>query len=121
MFLKKSYRVKREKDFKAIFSANQSVANRRFVVYSLGRSQSHFRLGLSVSKKLGNAVVRNRVKRRLRHLVVELASGLKDVDFVIIARKGVEDLTYAQMRQNLKHVLSLGQLYDEGVVDEKKL
>ena len=50
----KSYRVKSEKDFNAIFNDKQSVANKRFVIYKLDkRSKKHFRVGLSVSKNLG--------------------------------------------------------------------
>ena len=56
--MKKSYRVKKEKDFKALFDAGHSVANRKFVVYCLDRNLPHFRVGLSVSKRLGNAVTR---------------------------------------------------------------
>ncbi|WP_162011129.1 ribonuclease P protein component [Streptococcus sp. S784/96/1] len=111
--MKKSYRVKREKDFKLVFQKGTSVANRKFVVYSLPKDQPHFRVGLSVSKKLGNAVVRNRVKRRLRHLVKDLSPHLVTTDFVIIARKGVESLTYQEMKSNLIHVLKLGKLYSE--------
>ena len=55
--MKKSYRVKKEKDFKALFDAGHSVANRKFVVYCLDRNLPHFRVGLSVSKHLGNAAV----------------------------------------------------------------
>ena len=112
--MKKSYRLKREKDFKQIFGKGTSVANRKFVVYSLSKEQYHFRVGLSVSKKLGNAVVRNHIKRRLRHLVQELSPHLESMDFVIIARKGVELLTYQEMRGHLIHVLKLGHLYREG-------
>ena len=65
--MKKSYRVKRDKDFNAIFKSGQNVANRKFVVYRLRKDQPHFRVGLSVSKKLGNAVTRNRIKRLIRH------------------------------------------------------
>ena len=54
--MKKSYRIKKEKDFKALFDAGHSVANRKFVVYQLEKNQGHYRVGLSVSKKLGNAV-----------------------------------------------------------------
>ena len=61
--MKKSYRVKRDKDFNAIFKSGQNVANRKFVIYRLSKDQPHFRVGLSVSKKLGNAVTRNRIKR----------------------------------------------------------
>ena len=51
--MKKNFRVKREKDFKAIFKEGTSFANRKFVVYQLENQKNHFRVGLSVSKKLG--------------------------------------------------------------------
>ena len=62
--MRKSYRVKKEQDFQTVFDASQSVANRNFVVYRLDKpGQKHFRVGLSVGKKVGNAVMRNQVKR----------------------------------------------------------
>ena len=109
--MKKSYRVKKEKDFKALFDAGHSVANRKFVVYSLNRDLPHFRVGLSVSKRLGNAVTRNRVKRRLRHAL--MSSQLEHQDFVVIARKGVEDLSYQDIYSNLVHVLKIAKLYKD--------
>lgn len=118
--MKKSYRVKREKDFRAIFQSGTSVANRKFVLYSLPKEQSHYRAGLSVSKKLGNAVVRNRVKRKLRHIIQELGPNLEVRDFVVIARKGAEELTYHEMKRNLIHVLKLANFYVEGQSSDKK-
>lgn len=109
--MKKPYRIKRKKDFEAIFQANHSVANRRFVVYHLKEQQTHLRVGLSVSKKLGNAVTRNRIKRRLRHAIKELQPHLQPVDFVVIARQGVQTLSYHEILKNLTHVLSLATLY----------
>lgn len=111
--MKKSYRVKRDKDFQQLFSKGQSCANRKFVVYALDRQQGHLRLGLSVSKKLGNAVKRNAIKRQLRHLIQEFTPKLQPYDLVIIARKGVEELTHAEIKQNLTHVLTLAGLYQE--------
>lgn len=119
--MKKSYRVKSEKDFQAIFSKGKSCANRKFVVYRLEKEQPHYRLGLSVSKKLGNAVTRNLIKRRLRHIVMELDSGLRHQDFVIIARKGVEKLSYQDMKSNLIHVLKIAELFEEGQSSEKEI
>ena len=103
--MKKSYRVKKEKDFKALFDAGHSVANRKFVVYCLDRDLPHFRVGLSVSKRLGNAVTRNRVKRRLRHALMDMSSQLEHQDFVVIARKGVEDLSYQDNLQQSRSCL----------------
>ena len=106
--MKKSYRVKKEKDFKALFDAGHSVANRKFVVYCLDRDLPHFRVGLSVSKRLGN-----RVKRRLRHALMDMSSQLEHQDFVVIARKGVEDLSYQDIYSNLVHVLKIAKLYKD--------
>ena len=89
--MKKNFRVKREKDFKAIFKEGTSFANRKFVVYQLENQKNHFRVGLSVSKKLGNAVTRNQIKRRIRHIIQNAKGSLvEDVDFVVNCSKGVE-------------------------------
>ncbi len=74
--MKKNFRVKREKDFKAIFKEGTSFANRKFVVYQLENQKNHFRVGLSVSKKLGNAVTRNQIKRRIRHIIQNVKGSL---------------------------------------------
>ena len=116
--MRKSYRVKSEKDFNAIFNDKQSVANKRFVIYKLNKDQKHFRVGLSVSKKLGNAVTRNSIKRKLRHVLIEYGKRLQPVDFVVIARKGVEELNYKEIEKNLLHVLKLAKIYQEGTISE---
>ncbi|MGT2907699.1 ribonuclease P protein component [Streptococcus dentiloxodontae] len=118
--MRKSYRVKKEKDFQAIFEQGHSVANRKFVIYSLNKEQKHYRVGLSVSKKLGNAVVRNRIKRHLRHAVMHLSPQLENHDFVIIARKGVEELDYQDILSNLTHALKLAKLYKKESFGEEK-
>ncbi|MQW22752.1 ribonuclease P protein component [Lactococcus sp. dk322] len=117
MAIKKEYRVKRSKDFDQIFTAKHSFANRKFVVYTLNTEQKHYRVGISVSKKLGHAVVRNRVKRLIRHAVAEFSPNIEKVDFVIIARSGVQDLTFEEVKKNLKHVLKLSNIYVDGEID----
>ncbi|MEX2783993.1 ribonuclease P protein component [Streptococcus sp. H49] len=118
--MKKTYRVKSDKDFQAIFDHGENVANRRFVVYRLAKQQQHFRAGISVGKKIGNAVIRNAVKRKIRHALMEFQSHLASDDFVVIARKGVESLDYHEIKKNLRHVLKLAKLYQEGSDSEKK-
>ena len=120
--MKKRFRVKKEKDFNAIFKEGKSFANRKFVIYRLENDEQHFRVGLSVSKKLGNAVTRNQIKRRIRHILIEYKNQLvENVDFVVIARKGIEILEYAEMEKNLLHVLKLSNIYQEGIGSEKEI
>ena len=118
--MKKRYRVKSEKDFNAIFKKGQSVANRKFVIYKLEKEQKHFRVGISVSKKLGNAVMRNKIKRRIRHVLLTHQVELAALDFVVISRKGVEILTYQELEQNLLHVLKIAKIYQDGLSSEKE-
>lgn len=120
--MRKSFRVKKEKDFNAIFQEGKSVANRKFVVYRLENSEQHFRVGLSVSKKLGNAVTRNQIKRRIRHvLITHKDQIIENLDFVVIARKGVEEMNYIEIEKNLLHVLRLANIYQEGNESEEEI
>lgn len=110
--MKKSYRVKREKDFQLVFRQGHSTANRQFVIYVYPKAQQkHFRVGLSVGKKLGNAVKRNFIKRRIRQSLFELKAHLSpEVDFIIIARKPVAQMSFHDIKKSLVHVLKLSRL-----------
>ncbi|OJG91370.1 ribonuclease P protein component [Enterococcus silesiacus] len=112
MQMKKSYRVKKEKEFQAVFEHKQSCANRRFVVYVLDKpEQKHFRVGISVGKKIGNAVVRNAVKRKVRTSIYQLKESIDPTcDFIIIARPGVDKLTSEEIHSNVTHVLKLAKI-----------
>ncbi|MBO8155627.1 MAG: ribonuclease P protein component [Bacillaceae bacterium] len=105
--MRKAYRIKKNKEFQEVFQKGKSFANRQLVLYFYPkRNQNHFRVGLSVGKKLGNAVVRNRIKRYLRQAFMELEKDIKqEYDFVVIARKPAVDLDFHQLKKSLIHVL----------------
>lgn len=109
--LRKQQRIKKNEDFQQVFKKGTSFANRQFVVYIYPKAnQTELRLGLSVSKKLGNAVKRNQIKRYVRQAIFELQSQLKaDVDYVIIARVGATDLNFHETKKSLQHVLRIAK------------
>ena len=117
--MKKSYRVKKEKEFQQVFNKKQSCANRRFVVNVLEKpQQAHFRVGISVGKKIGNAVTRNAVKRKIRASLFQLKDRISpEIDFIVIARPGLEKLSSEEVKANLTHVLNLAKILDvrEGI------
>ncbi|MEH7345840.1 ribonuclease P protein component [Bacillus sp. JJ1532] len=110
--MKKEFRVKKNKEFQDAFKKGKSFANRQFVVYSLNKpGQEHFRIGLSVSKKIGNAVTRNQIKRYVRQAFHELENELKHpFDYIIIARKPVADMGFHEIKNSLIHVLKLSKV-----------
>lgn len=113
MTLKKEYRVKKNKEFQEAFKKGKSFANRQFVVYSLEKpGQEHFRIGLSISKKIGNAVTRNQIKRYVRQAFLEMENDLHNqFDYIIIARKPVADMGFHDIKKSLTHVLKLSRVF----------
>jgi ribonuclease P protein component len=110
--LKKSYRIKKNEDFQQIFRKKKSVANRQFVIYLMDKpEQKHFRVGLSVSKKLGNAVTRNRIKRYIREAIKEIKGNLyENKDFIVIARHPVSEMDFHEVKKSLLHVMKIAKL-----------
>ncbi len=103
--LSKEQRIRRRSDFQRIQGQGQRLQTRHFVFIFANRPagalpDSGPRLGIAVSRKIGNAVVRNRVKRLVREAFRATRSQFGDrVDVVVIARSsqspwGLSDVTY---------------------------
>ena len=96
----------RRADFLA---ANRGLRNARpgFVLLTRPNSGEGMRYGVTVTKKIGNAVVRNRMKRRFRELLRAALPehGLPDHDHVLIGREGGVERDFAQMAKELGYVL----------------
>ena len=103
----KGHRLRRNGDFRFIFAKGNSVANRLYVLYVIRKDRSRpSRVGFSVSKKVGNAVVRNRVKRLMREIVRKRLWLFEDgYDLVIIARKGAAEAGYMESETQLVKLL----------------
>lgn len=112
--MRKSFRVKKEKEFQRVFHHGASKANRQFVVYVLPKEdQQHFRVGLSVGKKIGNAVTRNAIKRKIRQSLLELKPMIKaDIDFIVIARPSTAEMSTEEVKKSLIHVLKLAHVME---------
>jgi ribonuclease P protein component len=83
-------RLSRSRDFDAVYRQGRSVSTRFLVLYRFdrnGESEGDVRLGIAVPKKIGGAVVRNRIKRRLREVWRELLPEIPaGADYVLLVR-----------------------------------
>jgi len=105
--LAKKFRLKERSDFRRIYQRGRSLACPYFVVYYRSSSHPVPRLGFSVSKKLGNAVTRNRQRRRLAELCrhnAELFAPRKD--YVFIIRNQMKRATYSQLEAALHKLMA---------------
>jgi len=88
--MKKFITLKSNKNFKRVYNKGISVSGNIAVVYIYPNNLNENRVGYSVSKKIGNAVVRNRVKRLFRETYLSIFESLKNgYDIVLVARKSV--------------------------------
>jgi ribonuclease P protein component len=91
---KRRHRLSRSRDFDAVYRRGRSTATRYLVLYAFPREDPSPdegpRLGLAVSRQLGGAVQRNRLKRRLREAFGQVAEDLPpENDYVLVARPGL--------------------------------
>ena len=110
--MRKTWRIKDNKEFQHIFKYGKSFANRQLVVYYINKqNQEHFRVGLSVGKKIGNAVTRNRIKRYLRQSFIELEEKIiPTLNVIVIARQPTNKMGFYEIKKSLIHVLSKQKL-----------
>jgi ribonuclease P protein component len=110
--MKKKFRIKKNSDFQEVFQKGESFANRQFVIYVLNKpAQGYYRVGLSVSKKIGNAVMRNQIKRYIRQAFLELKDDLEiDKDYIVIARKPASEMDFFEVKKSLVHVFKRAKI-----------
>ena len=107
--MKKEEVVKNNRDFDYIIKKGQFKKNNEFVIYYIDNDKEYNRFGISVSKKIGNAVNRNYYKRVIRN-ICDKSKNLysKRKDYIIIMRKGLIllkfDEAYASMNDLLKKI-----------------
>lgn len=109
--MKKELRIKRNEEITKIIKEKNTVGNKYFVIYQATNKYVHFRLGVSVSKKYGNAVERNSVKRRIRMIIME--NDYYDKDIFIVIKPPAKDLDFNTMKENINKLLKRANLIKE--------
>ena len=112
--LKKQNRLRKNRHFKYIYKHGDSkVLNKLNLVYIKTKFKP-YKVGFSVSKKIGKSVVRNKIKRRLRECFMSLINNInKEFNYVFVAREGIEDMSFLEIKKNMIEILKKCGLYNE--------
>lgn len=103
--------VKSYFDFKKAYTQGKSYGNRNLVLYVRKNNLGYTRVGFTVSKKVGTAVVRNKIKRRLREIFREYEDSIKEgFDLIFIARTNVPDISFKELKSAFHHILRVSKM-----------
>lgn len=106
--------LKKNKDFREVYSKGKSYANKYLVMYVLKNDLGKNRVGISVSKKVGNSIVRHRLTRLIRESYrLNEEKFLKGYDFVVIARFGAREKKCQEIEKALLHLGKLHNVIDK--------
>lgn len=109
--MKRRYHVREDRRFREIRQRGRSAANDLLVVSALANDLPYSRFGFAVSSRIGNAVVRNRIKRRLREIIrLRMATIRPGCDIILIARKPIRSAEYHQLETACARLLRRAQL-----------
>lgn len=93
-------RIVRSSDYRALYKAGRKVYSERFVLFTRTNCIGHPRLGITVSRKVGGAVVRNRIKRLFREIFRRSFCKIPNqFDIVVNAKSGCAGTSYADLHK----------------------
>lgn len=106
IFLKKYEIVKKNTDFNDIINTGRRIKNKDYYIYYKDNASDNKKFGLAVSKKCGNAVQRNKIKRQMR-MIIDNNKDLffKGFDYIIIVSKKIKEIPYSEMEESLKQLM----------------
>ena len=112
IIMKFSESLKKNKDFQTVYRQGKSYANKYLVLYIMENQTEKNRIGISVSKKVGNSVVRHHLTRLIRESYrLQEECFQRGYDLVVIARQSAKDVTYKEMESALIHLGKLHKIY----------
>ena len=110
--MERQYRLQKNRAFQYVYRRGHSVAYRDLVM--LAAKGRELKVGFSVSKKVGNAVTRNRVKRRLRECFRPYLGDVKPGLYIIVARPSAAEATFQSLQRDVRYLLKKQGALKEG-------
>lgn len=114
-------RLRRPEEFRRLWSTGRSWAHAWFILWALPNDLDHVRVGITASRKVGNAVARNRARRLLReatrHLYPRISTGW---DLVLVARPALVTVKEPRVESALQSMLDIAGLWMASTEDDER-
>ena len=112
--MKKKNIIKESRDFNRIIKNNKPYKYKDYIIYIERVNQENYKFGLSVGKKIGNAVTRNRYKRQLK-AIIDKKDYQNNFNCIIILGNGILKRNFEEMSTNLYSIFDKLNIYKEEV------
>lgn len=103
--MKKINIIKEKKDFDKAFKLRNQKISKYTYVYIKDNDVYNFRFGICVSKKIGNAVLRNKLKRQIKDIIDKSKLHFQDKDYIIVLKKSAPNAKYLELKEDLINIL----------------
>lgn len=106
--MNKVYSLKNNQDFKKIYKTGKNYWNRNLILYVRKNDQEVNRVGYSITKKVGNSVIRNKIRRRMKEIYrLNLLNLDEGYDLIFIPKKNVTEISYRELESAMLHIIKL--------------
>lgn len=102
--MKKRNILKKNEDFSRIIKQERSYKYKDYIIYREKSEEENYHIGISVGKKVGNAVIRNKIKRQIKSILDKLPIK-KSHNYIIIIKKSILEKKYQQIELELRQAL----------------
>ena len=106
-------RLRKRKEFGYIYKKGTKIYGQHLCIFFVPSKISAPKIGISVANKVGHAVVRNKLKRQIRHIMREFVPAIKNINLVIMVYPEIVGTTYENLKQNIQKTLQKGKIISE--------
>lgn len=103
--MKKVNILKEKKDFDRIFKLRKQISSKYAYLYTADNPSNSYRFGICVSKKIGNAVRRNKVKRQIKDIIDKSGLHFFNKDYIIVIKQSVNNAVFVEIKDDIISLL----------------
>ncbi|MBC8590883.1 ribonuclease P protein component [Wansuia hejianensis] len=109
--MEKQYRLRKNMEFKKVYDCGKNYWNRNLIMYVKTNNLDKTRVGYTITKKIGNSVVRNKIRRRMKEIYRLNFHNIKEgYDIVFIPKKNVVNMSYDQLENSFLHIMNMARV-----------